>query len=123
MKFEHFTTENGLSQSDVNTIFQDDNLFMWFGTHDGLNKYDGYNFRIFKPDSKNPKSISSNLIWKIIDDSKGNLWIATTGGGLNYFDKQTEEFKSFKSDPNNPDSIKSDHIRVLFRDSSHRLCW
>ncbi len=121
VKFEHFTTENGLSQSDVNTIFQDDNLFMWFGTHDGLNKYDGYNFRIFKPDSKNPKSISSNLIWKIIDDSKGNLWIATTGGGLNYFDKQTEEFKSFKSDPNNPDSIKSDHIRVLFRDSSHRL--
>ena len=121
IKFEHLSTENGLSQSDVNTIFQDYNLFMWFGTHDGLNKYDGYDFTIFKPDSKNPKSISSNLIWKIVDDSNGNLWIATTGGGLNYFDKNTEEFISFRNNPNNPHSIKSDHIRVLFRDSNNRL--
>ena len=121
IKFDHLTTENGLSQSDVNTIFQDNNLFMWFGTHDGLNKYDGYNFTVFKPDAKNPKSISSNLIWKIIDDDTGNLWIGTTGGGLNYFDKKTEEFKAFKSDPENPHSIESNHIRVLFHDSSNRL--
>lgn len=93
LKFEHLSTENGLSQSDVNTIFQDDNRFMWFGTHDGLNRYDGYNFTIFKPDSKNPKSISSNLIWKIIGDDKGNLWIGTTGGGLNYFDKKQNNLK------------------------------
>jgi len=119
--FDYLTTENGLSQSDVNTIFQDDNLFMWFGTHDGLNKYDGYNFTVYKPDSKNPKSISSNLIWKIIDDSKGNLWIGTTGGGLNYFDITTEEFKSFRSDSKNPHSLKNDQIRVLFRDSRNRL--
>ena len=52
-KFEHLNTENGLSQSDVNAIFQDDKLFMWFGTHDGLNRFDVYNFTVFKPDSKN----------------------------------------------------------------------
>ena len=120
-KFEHLNTENGLSQSDVNAIFQDDKLFMWFGTHDGLNRFDGYNFTVFKPDSKNPKSISSNLIWKITGDDKGNLWIGTTGGGLNYFDKKTKEFKTFKNDPKNQNSIKSNYITAIFVDSNNRL--
>lgn len=120
-RFEHLTTENGLSQSDVNVIFQDTDKFMWFGTHDGLNRYDGYNFSVFKPDTKNIKSISSNLIWKIIDDDKGNLWIGTTGGGLSYFDRKTEEFINFKNNPNNVHSIASNYITLLFRDSSNRL--
>ncbi|SHJ85679.1 Signal transduction histidine kinase [Maribacter aquivivus] len=121
LKFEHLNTENGLSQSDVNAIFQDDNGFMWFGTHDGLNRYDGYNFTLFKPNPKNQYSISSNLIWKIIDDEKGNLWIGTTGGGLNYFNKKTEKFKQFKSDANNEFSISSDYITLVFIDSDNRL--
>tara|TARA_R110002126_G_scaffold291782_1_gene458025 strand:- start:48374 stop:52651 length:4278 start_codon:yes stop_codon:yes gene_type:complete len=121
LKFEHLTTENGLSQSDVNTIFQDNNGFMWFGTHDGLNRYDGYNFTVFKPNSKKPKTISSNLIWNITDDQKGNLWIGTTGGGLNYFNQKTEEFTTFKHDPKNENSLKSNNIKVLFIDSSNRL--
>ena len=121
LKFEHLNTENGLSQSDVNAIFQDDNGFMWFGTHDGLNRYDGYNFTVFKPNPKNQYSISSNLIWKIIDDEKGNLWIGTTGGGLNYFNKKTEKFKQFKSDANNEFSISSDYITLVFIDSDNRL--
>lgn len=121
LKFEHLTTENGLSQSDVNVIFQDNDRFMWLGTHDGLNRYDGYNFTIFKPDAKNEKSISSNLIWKIIDDDKGNLWIGTTGGGLNYFNRETEEFTTYKHNPKDNSSLKSNYITVLFRDSSNRL--
>ncbi|WP_343328577.1 hybrid sensor histidine kinase/response regulator transcription factor [Polaribacter staleyi] len=121
LKFQHLTTEDGLSQSDVNAIFQDDNGFMWFGTHDGLNRYDGYNFTVFKPNSKIPKKISSNLIWNIIGDQKGDLWIGTTGGGLNYFNQKTEEFKTFKHDPKDENSIKSNHIRVSFIDSSNRL--
>ncbi|UZO82309.1 ATP-binding protein [Aquimarina sp. ERC-38] len=121
LNFEHLTTENGLSQSDVNTIFQDDDGFMWFGTHDGLNRYDGYEFTIYKPDIKNTKSISSNLVWKIIDDEQGNLWIGTTGGGLNYFNRETEEFTSFTSDKNNKNSIHNDYITQLFRDSANRL--
>ncbi|MDO6761246.1 two-component regulator propeller domain-containing protein [Tamlana sp. 2_MG-2023] len=121
VKFEHLSTENGLSQSDVNTIFQDKNGFMWFGTHDGLNRYDGYSFTVFKPDSNNPHSISSNLIWKLIDDQTGNLWIGTTGGGLNYFNQENQEFKSFKHIPGNDSSIKSNYITQLFKDSNHRL--
>jgi signal transduction histidine kinase/ligand-binding sensor domain-containing protein/DNA-binding response OmpR family regulator len=121
IKFEHLTTENGLSQSDVNTIFQDKDGFMWLGTHDGLNRYDGYNFKVFKPNSKNKESISSNLIWKIIDDKNGDLWIGTTGGGLSYFNRETETFINFKHDSKNDNSIKSNYITLLFRDSSNRL--
>lgn len=119
--FEHLTTENGLSQSDVNCIFQDNEGFMWFGTHDGLNRYDGYNFTVFKPDPSNPQSISSNLIWKIIDDEKGNLWVGTTGGGLNYFDKTTEKFRSFKHNQADVNSLRNDHITALLKDSKNRL--
>lgn len=119
--FDHLTTENGLSQSDVNCIYQDKDGFMWFGTHDGLNRYDGYDFTIFKPDPTNDASISSNLIWKIIDDENGNLWIGTTGGGLNFFDKTTEKFMRFQHDESNSNSLINNHVTQLYRDSKNRL--
>ncbi|WP_282122150.1 hybrid sensor histidine kinase/response regulator transcription factor [Algibacter mikhailovii] len=120
-KFERLTTANGLSQSDVNAIYQDDDGFMWFGTHDGLNRYDGYNFTVFKPNADDKNSISSNLIWKIIGDENGNLWIGTTGGGLNYFDKKTETFKTFKKNKSNKYSLQSNYITLLYKDSKRRL--
>ncbi|WP_366183139.1 two-component regulator propeller domain-containing protein [Flavobacterium ovatum] len=119
--FIHLTTENGLSQSDVNTIFQDSQGYMWFGTHDGLNKYDGYNFTVFNPILNNNKSISSNLVWKIVDDIKGNLWIGTTGGGLNCFDKKTETFTQFKNKVGDFNSLSNNTINSLFRDKKNRL--
>ena len=64
--FDKLTTRDGLSQNDVNAIYQDDKGYMWFGTHDGLNRYDGYKFTVFTPDLSDDKSINSNLIWKII---------------------------------------------------------
>ena len=88
--FVYLSTENGLSQSDGNTIFQDKQGYMWFGTHDGLNRYNGYDFTVFKPTINDKNSISSNLIWKIIGDQIGNLWIGTTGEGLNYYNKTNE---------------------------------
>lgn len=119
--FDHLTTENGLSQSDVNCIYQDKEGFMWFGTHDGLNRYDGYDFTIFKPDPTNEASISSNLIWKIVEDESGNLWIGTTGGGINYFDKTTEKFTRFQHNESDSNSLISNHITQLYRDSNNRL--
>ncbi|MCW2120943.1 two-component regulator propeller domain-containing protein [Flavobacterium sp. 7A] len=119
--FIHLTTENGLSQSDVNTVFQDSHGFMWFGTHDGLNKYDGYNFTVYNPILNNDKSISSNLIWDIVDDVKGNLWIGTTGGGLNCFDTKTETFTQFKNKIGDFNSISSNTISTLLRDKKNRL--
>ncbi|MCL7762585.1 ATP-binding protein [Polaribacter sp. Z014] len=119
--FDHLTTENGLSQSDVNCIYQDKDGFMWFGTHDGLNRYDGYNFTVYRPNPANPKSISSNLIWDIVGDEKHNLWIGTTGGGLNFFDKTTEKFTHFKHNEKDEKSISSNHITTLYKDKKNRL--
>lgn len=119
--FVHLTTDNGLSQSDINTIYQDKQGFMWFGTHDGLNRYDGYNFSVFKPEINNKKSISSNLIWKIVEDNQNRLWIGTTGGGLNCFDKKRESFSHFTANSVADASIISNTISALLKDRKNRL--
>ena len=66
--FRHITTNEGLSQSTVTSIIQDDEGFMWFGTHDGLNKFDGSTVKVYKNDPQNPKSISHNLIHTLFKD-------------------------------------------------------
>ncbi|WP_246041131.1 hybrid sensor histidine kinase/response regulator transcription factor [Flavivirga rizhaonensis] len=119
--FVHLTTENGLSQSDVNCIYQDNHGFMWFGTHDGLNRYDGYKFRVFKPDKNNSNSISSNLIWQIVGDSKGGLWIGTTGNGMSYFNQAKEKFTNYKHNESDANSLISNHISTIYTDSKDRL--
>jgi signal transduction histidine kinase/ligand-binding sensor domain-containing protein/DNA-binding response OmpR family regulator len=119
--FEHITTQDGLSQNDVNAIYQDKLGYMWFGTHDGLNKYDGYNFTVYNFDPQNPKSINSNLIFAINGDDDDNLWIGTSGSGINFFDSSSEEFTHFKHDTKNPESLINNTIKALYKDSKNRL--
>jgi ligand-binding sensor domain-containing protein len=68
LSFNHLGVENGLSQSAITCIFQDSKGFMWFGTQDGLNRYDGYNFKIFKNDPDDTTSLSDNFIFSIYED-------------------------------------------------------
>lgn len=90
--FEYLTDRDGLSQNSVWSIYQDEEGFMWFGTQDGLNKYNGYEFTVFKPDPDDPEnSLNHNRIMDIKEDSQGRLWVATWGGGLHEIDKQTHE--------------------------------
>lgn len=91
-KFNHLTIDNGLSNNDVNTLIQDSNGFMWFGTEDGLNRFDGYNFKVFRNNSSDSTSISDNSIWAIMEDSKGSIWIGTVDGILNQYKPDTETF-------------------------------
>src|SRR5690242_5427763 len=77
LKFDHLGTDAGLSQSNVICIYQDSRGFMWFGTRDGLNKYDGYTITVYKHDVTDPHSISNNTINAITEDKTGNLWIGT----------------------------------------------
>ncbi|WP_276167052.1 two-component regulator propeller domain-containing protein [Zobellia alginiliquefaciens] len=121
ISFKHITTSDGLSQSDINTIYQDKQGFMWFGTHDGLNKYDGYKFTVYTPSSNKPSSINSNLISAITGDDEGNLWVGTTGNGLNYYNVSTGRFKAYTSNEENASSIVGNHITALFKDSKNRL--
>jgi ligand-binding sensor domain-containing protein len=95
--FKNFTAKDGLSQHDINCIVQDNEGFLWFGTNDGLNKYDGYNFNVFKPINEDDSSISGRIVQDIQKDTYGNLWIATLDGGLTMYHSKTERFKSFGS--------------------------
>lgn len=80
VRFDHLTVEDGLSQSSVRAIVQDAQGFLWFGTEEGLNRYDGFGFEIFKHDPQNPNSLQSNVITSLYVDRAGDLWIGTSRG-------------------------------------------
>jgi ligand-binding sensor domain-containing protein len=103
IKFNNISIKDGLSQSSPNCIFQDSRGFIWIGTDDGLNKYDGYEFTIYKPLLDNKFSISSPRILSIAEDNSGNLWIGTNGGGLNRYDRNNDRFYSYL--PKSKDSV------------------
>lgn len=93
IKFRHLTIKDGLSQSDVSSILQDDKGLMWFGTQDGLNVYNGFNFNVFSHDLSDSNSISNNFIRAVLQDSSGLIWVATESG-LNVFDRSTYAFRT-----------------------------
>ncbi len=95
-RFERIGNQQGLSQSTVLKIFQDKKGFLWFATRDGLNKYDGYNFTVYRHIFNNPNSLSSSNITCITEDQNENLWIGTADGGLNKMDKNSGNFIHFK---------------------------
>lgn len=115
-RFTHFTTTEGLSQNNVYSIIRDYKGFMWFGTTDGLNKFDGYNYSVYKNDPKDLKSLSNNYIQYILEDNERNLWIATYGGGLNLFDRENDSFVHYRHDPTDSSTIASNHVVKLFQD-------
>lgn len=114
-------SREGFSANYVTCIFQDDDGFMWFGTFAGLNRYDGYEVKEFKPDPQSPNSISGLRIFDIVDDPEGNLWVGTTGKGLNYYNRSTNRFQRILNDPENPESLPSNTINFLLSDRSGRL--
>ena len=109
-RFTQISTENGLSNNSITCIFKDSQGFIWIGTTDGLNRYDGYSFVIFKHNPSDSNSISDNFISTIVEDFSGNLWIGTQGGGLNIYNPYIEEINSFYHDPENSNSIPSNFI-------------
>ncbi len=97
LRFKSLTVNDGLSQHDVSCILQDSYGFIWIGTYDGLNRYDGYNIENFSSQTNNIESISGNRILSIFEDSQKRLWIGTDGEGLNYYDLKTERFVRVKT--------------------------
>ena len=83
--FKNLSVQNGLSQNTVNAILQDKQGFMWFGTKDGLNRYDGLSFRKFKHDNRSRQSIGNNFITALYEDAEGNIWIGTDVGLYVYY--------------------------------------
>ncbi|MGX5201874.1 ligand-binding sensor domain-containing protein [Aliikangiella sp. IMCC44632] len=120
IRFQHLNLEQGLSQEAVLAIHQDKDGFMWFGTQEGLNRFDGYNFKVFSYDQNDQNSISSDLILALGEDASKNLWVGTDGGGLNRFDANNLEFTRYQHS-NKKGAISNNSIRVIFSDSAGRL--
>lgn len=112
----HILSENGLSQNTVHDILQDSKGFIWFATEDGLNKYDGYNFTVYKNSQEDEYSISDNFIWTIFEDRSGVLWIGTNSGGLCKFDREKERFISYKNNPSDTNSLTLNNVRTICED-------
>ena len=119
IRFKHWSVEDGLSSNSVICVQQDPQGFMWFGTLDGLNRFDGYEFQVFKHNPKDSLSLSSNRINTIFLDSRNNLWIGT-GNGLNLFHAQTETFQAFfpSSPPQNSSNL---YVKSIIEDQEGKL--
>lgn len=116
VQFERLSLDKGLSQSSVYAIAQDHQGFMWFGTQDGLNRYDGYSFKIFRHDGADTTSISHNYIRRLLVDRDGDLWIGTSNGGVNRYDPYSDRFERHLHKPDDQNSLSDDAIWALFED-------
>ena len=110
--FTHYSVSDGLSQSVVKCIFQDSEGYIWIGTQDGLNKFDGKTFTKYRKSPADTNSISGSWIYDISEDKQGYLWIATRKG-LNRFDKQSETFTHYLNKPTNRNSLFSNVVTGL----------
>ncbi|HSR30348.1 MAG TPA: two-component regulator propeller domain-containing protein, partial [Anaerolineae bacterium] len=114
--FERFGLDQGLSQSVVTSAVQDSRGFLWFGTQDGLNRFDGYEFVVYENKPEDPNSLSANFIQDLVADPSGVLWIGTNGGGLDSLDLDTGQFSHYQHDPKDPDSLSDNTILDLYAD-------
>lgn len=121
LRFKTVSLLQGLSQSTVNSIVQDDKGFIWIGTQDGLNRYDGYSFKVYKHNPQDPNSLSDNYIQTLFVDSKGVLWIGTYGGGISIFDRQTEKFTNFRNDEKNASSLSNNLVMAITEDDKGNI--
>ena len=97
--FDHLGIEKGLSQTSVLAICQDKKGYMWFGTRNGLNRYDGYNVKVYQSSNTDPLSISNNYVVSLLSDSHQNLWVGTNTG-LNRYNETTDNFERITARPN-----------------------
>jgi len=121
IRFNRLNTENGLSQNGVRTILQDRRGFLWFGTYDGLNRYDGYTFKIYRSKPGEPNSLSQKTVFCLMEGRDGMIWIGTAGG-LDRFDPQTETFTHYRHDPANPNSL-SENLALSLHQDRDGMIW
>ncbi|MBP1656491.1 MAG: hypothetical protein H6Q31_1092 [Bacteroidetes bacterium] len=117
LPFRRISPEDGLSQSVVLCILQDRLGYMWFGTEDGLNRYDGYSFVTYRHDPLDSNSLSSSYVWSIHEDRNGLLWIGTWGGGLTSFDTDRGRFTRYQHNPADSTTLSHDRVTGVIEDS------
>ncbi|MBN2430318.1 MAG: response regulator [Acidobacteria bacterium] len=113
LNFDHLSVDHGLSQVTGNCVIQDRFGFMWFGTQNGLNRYNGYDFRIYRHDPQDPLSLADSYIWTLFIDSQDRLWIGTYNGGLNRYEYQTNTFQRILHSPRDGRSLSNNTVRAI----------
>ncbi len=114
-RFVNLTKQHGLSDSTVEAIVEDHRGFMWFGTPDGLNRYDAHTFAVYRHDPGDPRSLSDSYVLSLLEDNSGRLWIGTLNG-LNRYDRETDSFTRYRHDPEDPASLSNKVIFALHED-------
>ncbi|MDP8205414.1 MAG: two-component regulator propeller domain-containing protein [Candidatus Electryonea clarkiae] len=119
LKFDHLTVKDGLSYPQISAIVQDKRGFLWLGTFDGgLNRYDGYDFKVYRHDSDDQSSLRHDRIFSLFEDSRGDLWVGTRYG-LDRFDYDTETFYHFNFKNDNPSyKLAASEVRSICEDMS-----
>ncbi|MDB5018705.1 MAG: hypothetical protein JWQ84_3537 [Mucilaginibacter sp.] len=120
VKFSSLTIADGLSQSDVKCIIKDREGFMWFSTDDGLNRFDGYNFTIFRHDKNDKRSLPSNNVTTVFEDKEGNIWVGS-GGGLSLYDRNTNSFTNLFANKKDQGTLSSPDITTIYQDRHDNL--
>jgi len=120
IKFEYITPDDGLSHSSITSILQDKEGFMWFGTMNGLNKFDGYKFVKYYHNPKDSNSIAGDQIDCIFEDSYGELWIGSDGG-LSQYDRDRDAFINFRHTEKDPGSLSGQRVYCIYEDVRARL--
>lgn len=108
--YELISTAQGLSQGLINDMIQDKEGFIWIATKGGLNRYDGYTFKVFTTDPQDTTSISSNAVSNLLEDSKGRIWVGTYDGGLNVYNKKTGRFLRILQKESQTSGLSSNRI-------------
>jgi len=111
--YETISTDKGLSQGMIFDIIQDKEGFIWVATKNGLNRYDGYSFKVFSNDPYNAHSLSSNTIIKLFEDSKGRIWVGTEDAGINVYDKKSGRFFRIQHQAADAASLSGNAIRSI----------
>lgn len=120
-KIQQIDNSQGLSNSSINAIFQDSENLLWIGTWDGLNRYDGKNFKIFRPEPNNENSLSNQVILKIGEDDDGLLWILTMYG-INSYDKKKDTFKRYFFNRENKSPLSESEFNMAINPSKKVFC-
>jgi signal transduction histidine kinase/ligand-binding sensor domain-containing protein len=121
LRFVRYSAEDGLSQISVLTAMQDSRGFMWMGTFDGLNRFDGKHFTVFRNRSGDSTSLGKNWVSAVYEDRSGTIWVGTRGGGLNQFHRTSESFTAHRHDPSDPTSMSSNNAQAMYEDRSGAL--
>lgn len=119
--FTHLTVDNGLTNNDITAILQDRRGFLWVGTRDGLNRYDGYTVVTYRHEPGNPNSLPRNEVRALFEDREGMLWISTIDGGVSRYDPRLATFDTLRHEANNPQSLGGNLIFSIHQTADGQL--